>query len=142
MLKKIILSVLGLGIAGFLLIQLVPYGRNHTNPPVIQEPTWDSPATRTLAARACFDCHSNEVIWPWYSNLAPASWLVAHDVEEARGYLNFSDWAPGDVGLGDVQEVLQNGEMPPVQYRLMHKASRLTPAEQQQLLDGFLKTLQ
>ena len=54
-----------------LLIQLVPYGRAHTNPPVVAEPNWDSPQTRELAVRACFDCHSNETTWPWYSNIAP-----------------------------------------------------------------------
>jgi hypothetical protein len=142
LLKKVILIVLAVGIGGFLLFQLVPYGKDHTNPPVVQEPAWDSPATRELAKRACFDCHSNEVVWPWYSSIAPASWLVAHDVEEARGYLNFSDWLPGDADLEDVQEVLQSGAMPPSQYKLMHKAARLTDAERQQLLDGLLKTLQ
>jgi hypothetical protein len=119
-LKKTILTLLIVAVVGFLLIQLIPYGRDHTNPPVVQEPAWDSPATRELAQRACFDCHSNQVVWPWYSHIAPASWLVAHDVQEARGYLNFS----------------------PPQYKLMHKASRLTAAERQQLLDGLLKTLQ
>jgi hypothetical protein len=142
LLKKIILIILVVGIGGFLLIQLVPYGKDHTNPAVVQEPAWDSPATRELAKRACFDCHSNEVVWPWYSSIAPASWLVAHDVEEARGYLNFSDWLPGDVDLDHLQRVIRNGEMPPPQYKLMHKAARLTDAERQQLLDGLLKTLQ
>ena len=65
----IILGVLCLG----LVIQLLPYGRDHTNPPVVAEPLWDSPQTRALAKRACFDCHSNETIWPWYTNVAPVS---------------------------------------------------------------------
>ena len=77
MLKKIILIIIVVAVGGFLLIQLVPFGRDHTNPPVVQEPNWDSPATRELAQRACFDCHSNETVWPWYSNIAPVSWLVA-----------------------------------------------------------------
>ena len=75
MLKKVLgfglLAVVGL----FVLIQLAPFGRNHTNPPVVQEPSWDSAETRALAKRACFDCHSNETVWPWYSNIAPVSWL-------------------------------------------------------------------
>src|SRR5574340_945670 len=71
-------------LAGFLLIQLVPYGRNHTNPPVTGEPRWDSPQTRALAARACFDCHSNETKWRWYSNIAPISWLIQRDVDSGR----------------------------------------------------------
>ena len=62
------LKGLGMGVALFVamfaVMQLVPYGRAHTNPPVIAEPAWDSPRTRELAARACFDCHSNETKWP------------------------------------------------------------------------------
>lgn len=141
MLRKLILVVLAVGLAGFLLIQLLPLGRDHTNPPVVQEPPWDSPATRALAVRACFDCHSNETVWPWYSNLAPASWLVARDVSEARGYLNFSDWLPGDVDLDDLEEVVAGGEMPPAQYKLLHPGARLTGAEGQQLLQGLLNSL-
>ncbi len=76
----------------FLLIQAVPYGRNHANSPNRTEPTWDSPTTRQLAVRACYDCHSNETIWPWYSNVAPVSWLVQRDVEEGRDEVNFSEW--------------------------------------------------
>ena len=64
----------------FGLIQLVPVQR--TNPPVVAEPPWDSPETRALAVRACFDCHSNETVWPWYAYVAPVSWLVAHDTDE------------------------------------------------------------
>ena len=75
MLKKVLGGGL-LAIGGlFVLIQLVRFGRNHTNPPVAQEPSWDSTETRALAERACFDCHSNETVWPWYSNIAPVSWL-------------------------------------------------------------------
>jgi hypothetical protein len=73
------------------LIQFVPYGRNHTNPAVIMEPTWDSPQTRQLAVRACYDCHSNETAWPWYTNVAPVSWLTQHDVDDGRHKLNFSE---------------------------------------------------
>ncbi|HEY5650870.1 MAG TPA: heme-binding domain-containing protein, partial [Acidimicrobiia bacterium] len=73
-------------------IQLVPYGRNHSNPPVVQEPAWDSQQTRELAVAACFDCHSNETEWPWYSNIAPVSWALQRDVDEGREELNFSEW--------------------------------------------------
>lgn len=83
----------GLGLlAAFLLIQLVPYGRDHVNPPVGTEPPWDSVATRYLAKQACFDCHSNETKWPAYSRVAPISWLIQHDVAEGREVLNFSEW--------------------------------------------------
>ncbi len=76
MLRKIILTLTALVVGGFLLIQLVPYGRNHTNPPVIQEPAWDSPQTQELFTRACADCHSNTTVWPWYSNVAPCLAVV------------------------------------------------------------------
>src|SRR5687768_3027163 len=76
---------LGVAIVGVLAaVQLVPYGRDHTNPPVRQEPAWDRPQTRALVARACFDCHSNETTWPWYSHIAPVSWLIQRDVVEGR----------------------------------------------------------
>jgi hypothetical protein len=79
-------------IGALLLIQLVPYGRDHDNPPVQSEPPWDSPDTRALARQACFDCHSNETEWPAYANIAPVSWLVQRDVDEGRAVLNFSEW--------------------------------------------------
>src|SRR5215216_1353338 len=76
----------------FVVLQLVPYGRRHDNPPTTREPAWDDPTTRALAVRACFDCHSNETRWPWYSYVAPVSWLTQRDVDEGRRELNFSEW--------------------------------------------------
>ena len=73
-------------------IQLLPVGAPRDNPPVVAEPAWDSPRTRELFVRACADCHSNQTRWPWYSRVAPASWLVAHDVAEGRRELNVSEW--------------------------------------------------
>ena len=90
MIKRIALSLIGLLLLAFVAIQLVPYGRDHDNPAVIAEPNWDSPQTRDLFMTACGDCHSYETEWPWYSNIAPVSWLVQHDVEEGREKLNFS----------------------------------------------------
>jgi Haem-binding domain len=80
------------GFITLLVIQLVPYGRDHGNASTTSEPIWDSPVTRALAKQACFDCHSNETEWPAYSHIAPASWLVQHDVDEGRAALNFSEW--------------------------------------------------
>ncbi|GAB4273901.1 MAG: hypothetical protein Kow0080_21840 [Candidatus Promineifilaceae bacterium] len=131
-------------VGGFLLIQLVPYGRSHTNPPVIREPNWDSPQTRELAQRACFDCHSNETIWPWYSNIAPFSWLTQHDVEEGRQKLNFSEWGSGREGerAHEMAETILEGEMPPVIYLPTHPNARLTDAEKQALIAGLQSTAQ
>src|SRR5262249_43131439 len=76
-------------IAGiFLLMQVVPCGRTHSNPVTIQEPPWSSARTRELAVRACFNCHSNQTQWPWYANVAPLSWVVEADVDGARSTIN------------------------------------------------------
>lgn len=123
-----------------LLIQIVPYGHNHTNPPVAQEPPWDSPQTRELAMRACGDCHSNETQWPWYSNIAPLSWLVAHDVDEGRSKLNFSEWNRPQEDAEDAAKLVKEGEMPPGYYGMMHKSAQLSQAEKDALIKGLLAT--
>jgi mono/diheme cytochrome c family protein len=131
-----LLAILGL----FVLIQLVPYGRDHSNPPVVAEPAWDSPHTRALAAAACFDCHSNETRWPWYTNVAPFSWLTQNDVDNGREALNFSEWdRPQEAE--ELAEVISDGEMPPWYYRLLHSAADLSDREKQQLIDGLRATL-
>ena len=136
--KKMIGIVVGVVLLGgvilFGVIQLVPYGRDHSNPPVVQEPTWDA-ETRAIAQKACFDCHSNEVVWPWYSNIAPVSWLGEHDVEEGRGKLNFSDWTRRH--SDEIGEVVAEGAMPPAQYLVMHPDAKLTQAEKQILMQAF-----
>ena len=133
---KILGIIVLIGIVLFALIQLVPYGRNHKNPPVVQEPNWDA-QTRAIAKKACFDCYSNEVTWPWYSHIAPVSWLVQRDVYEGRRKLNFSDWGRGGRETGELAEVIQAGEMPPFQYTLIHTSARLTAAEKQTLIQGL-----
>lgn len=142
LLKKIVKWGGGLLVVGLVGIQLVPYGRNHTNPPVQNEPNWDSPETLALAERACFDCHSNETTWPWYSNVAPIFWLVQHDVEEGREVLNFSEW--GSNGEGEegeeMAEAIWEGEMPMPVFLLAHPEARLTDAELDQLAQGLLVT--
>ncbi len=134
---RLIIILIVLGVGFFLLIQLVPYGRSHQNPAVGQEPSWDSPQTRALAQRACFDCHSNETTWPWYSSVAPISWLIQHDVDEGRQRLNFSAWSGGGRALREVGEVIAGGEMPPFYYTIMHPNAGLTDAEKQQLIQGL-----
>ena len=117
-------------------IQLVPYGRDHTNPSVTQEPAWDRPQTRVLAARACFDCHSNETVWPWYSNVAPMSWLIQRDVDEGRRKLNYSDWNRAQKEARGSAKSVTKGEMPPWFYALPGTSARLTPAERATLIAG------
>ena len=128
-------------VGGFILIQLVPYGRDHTNPPIQSEPNWDSPETRALAKTACFDCHSNETNWGlWYESVAPSSWLVQHDVEEGRQYLNFSEWDQNGQPreIDELWRVVENGSMPPGQYLILHAEAKLT-AEQANLLAAGLR---
>jgi hypothetical protein len=132
---------IALAVAGFVLIQLVPYGRDHTNPPVSGEPVWNTAATRALAVRACFDCHSNETVYPWYSNVAPMSWLLQRHVTEGRRKLNFSTWGRGEQEVEHLARMIQSGEMPGWDYLLLHPEARLTGAEKQQLIDGLTKTL-
>lgn len=127
-------------LGGLLVIQFVPYGRDHANPPVVAEPSWDSSQTRELAARACFDCHSNETVWPWYSNVAPLSWLVQRDVDEGREHLNYSEWNRPQEGE-ESAETVREGSMPPRSYLLTHPDARLTATELAALVDGLAATL-
>lgn len=140
MVKRGLLWALIGGVCFVLLIQLVPYGRDHSNPPVVTEPKWDSQQSRDLAVRACFDCHRNESVWPWYSNIAPVSWLVQRDVDEGRRRLNSSDWASNTRRADRLAGALAEGEMPPFYYVWIHPTAQLTSAEAAQL-SGALSSL-
>lgn len=130
-LRTIVLALVVL----LILAQLVPYGCTHRNPPVKGEPPFDA-TTRALAVRACFDCHSNQTKWPWYSYVAPMSWLVQHHVDEGREELNFSEWPHSGEG-DEAGEDVRDGSMPPRSYLWMHSEARLTPAEREQLARGL-----
>ncbi len=137
MAKKSLLWVVVVLVVLFGLIQLIPYGRDHSNPPTTQEPQWDSPQTRALVATTCFNCHSSETKWPWYSNIAPASWLVMRDVQEGRSMLNFSEWDRPQPLAGEAAEVVLEGEMPPSYYLLLHPEARLTNEQRSSLANGL-----
>lgn len=146
MLKRTLLAtglILAIALGLFLVIQLVPIGLLRTNPPVAAEPPWDSAATRALAQRACFDCHSNETVWPWYSKVAPVSWLVVLDTVRGRRALNFSEWGTGrrQHEVDEVGRIVTRGEMPPSTYLLAQPKARLTADERQQLANGLLQSL-
>ena len=125
----------------FLLLQLIPFGKNQTNPPTTAEPKWDSPQTRQIAKEHCFQCHSNETDWTWYSKIAPASWLIYLDVVNARDEFNFSEWDTSPGYVGDLIEAVQSGEMPPIQYWIFHPQSRLTQEQKQLFIQGLTNTL-
>ena len=139
---KVVLVSLAWLVGIFVLMQAVPYGRTHSNPPTIEEPPWDSPRTRELAARACFDCHSNQTKWPWYANLAPFSWVVQFDVDTARTVINFSEWNR-PYALSDYAGMrTRDGNMPPDKYIVAHPEADLTPAEREELARGLDATIQ
>ena len=152
LMRKWSVRVLVAGVAVFGLIQLVPYGRNHTNPPVRRSVKWDSARTEELARGACLDCHSNLTTWPWYSNIAPVSWLVYADVQGGRGSLNFSAnrWrrlippsgtSPRTPERRTSSRPCATAPMPPWQYKPTHPAGRLSNAERTELANGLAKTL-
>ena len=138
-LRRLILGLFLIGVVGFVAIQLVPYGRDHTNPPVTGEPKWDSPATRAFAVTACFDCHSNQTVWPWYSNIAPMSWLIQHDVDEGRDALNWSTWGAGH-GESESAESVREGSMPPFVYLIAHPNANFSQADKDAFIRGLIAT--
>lgn len=132
--------ILGIAVA-VVLIQFIPYGKDYTNPPVVKEPQWDSMQTKVLFDKACANCHSNKTTYPWYSKVAPISWLVAFDVEEGRDHLNVSMWGVQKRNKGDeAAKEVKGGDMPPFYYLPTHPEAKLTQAETQQLILGLEKT--
>jgi hypothetical protein len=118
------------------LIQLIPADR--TNPPVRIDV--DAPdEVKEILRRACYDCHSHETRWPWYSRVAPVSWWIADHVEHGRGDLNFSEWPALDfytqeLAFKDIEEQITNGEMPLRNYTILHPEARLTDDERETIL--------
>ncbi len=138
--RRIIYWVVG-GLVGlFILMQLIPVAQ--TNPAVTREVKWDSAQTRELAKRACFDCHSNETLYPWYSKIAPVKFVLANHINEGRQALNFSQWDGPNEDFEEVQEVIEKNQMPLKDYLLMHPEAKLTDAEREQLLNGLSVTFQ
>jgi hypothetical protein len=123
----------------FLIAQAVPYGRSHSNPPVTGEPAWDTPQTRDLMARACFDCHSNETVWPWYSNIAPISWALTMHVDEGRRKVNYQEWDRPQREADNTLEVVKEGSMPPAYFTFggLHSDANLSDAELSALVRGL-----
>ncbi|MGE5353602.1 MAG: heme-binding domain-containing protein [Acidobacteriota bacterium] len=124
------------------IIQFIPVKKD--NPPSATEVKWDSPQTRSLARRACYDCHSNETTWPYYSHIAPVSWFLSDHVHEGRRHLNFSQWNyPRDREIKKARSMvrqIREGEMPLDSYIWMHPTAKLTDREKQQLITGIEKT--
>ncbi len=128
-------TVLGLA-AVVAIAQLFPAER--TNPPVRSDV--EAPGEiKAILRRACYDCHSHETRWPWYTRVAPFSWWIVSHVDEARGDLNFSDWPVYDfdlqeMALRDIQEQVGSGKMPLRSYKIIHPDARLNRAERDALV--------
>jgi cytochrome c551/c552 len=126
----------------FVLIQFIAVDKS--NPPVTAD-ILTPPEVKAILRRACYDCHSNETVWPWYSQVAPFSWLLAHDVHEGRAELNFSSWDQYNTReqikkMKKSWEEIQEGEMPPWYYLSMHQDAALADADHQVLHAWALST--
>ena len=132
--------LIGVGGALFLASQLVPAPR--TNPPVtglVDAP----PAAMEVLRRSCWDCHSNETVWPWYSKVGPVKFLIVRDVNEGRKHLNFSEWDRRSPerrahALEEIVEETSEGEMPLWFYLPLHPEAELTQADLRILRDWAL----
>ena len=119
------------------LIQLVPVRRD--NPPVRSEV--EAPRqVKAILERSCYDCHSHRTRWPWYSHVAPVSWLVARDVHEGRDEVNFSDWPAFDFEKQDdlfkhIAKQVERKKMPLPIYLTMHPGARLSDEERRVVVD-------
>lgn len=110
---------------------------NTVNPPIEGDVSASLPVN-TILRRACYDCHSNQTVWPWYSQIAPVSWLVAHDVKEGRRELTFSKWSTYNAKkrtkkLKEIAKEVGEGAMPPWYYVLVHSDAQLADADRETL---------
>jgi hypothetical protein len=142
--KYLAIGIVALAIA----IQFIRPDR--TNPPIDPEKdilgvAYLKPDVRAVLERSCFDCHSNRTRWPWYSQVAPVSWLVNDDVQQGRRHLNFSEWRGYKIGrqLSKLESLIgevDKGEMPPKTYLLMHGNATLS-ANERDLVSGWAESL-
>lgn len=140
--KNRILYGLAITAAIFAIIQVIPLKR--TNPPVVSDlPA--PPEVKAILKASCYDCHSNETVWPWYSKVAPVSWLIYRDTIVGREHLNFSDWnqySPQQQAriLTGVMRRIRRGSMPPWFYTIKHTDGKITP-EKLAVLDAWVAKL-
>jgi hypothetical protein len=149
-LKKQLKWIIVAAVVAFAALQLT--NPAHTNPPVKNDflAVMNPPANiATMFRSACYDCHSDETRWPWYSRVAPVSWTVAHDVNNGRAELNLSEWPTDDPKrawkkMGTMSDEIDQKDMPLKKYTLIHKDARLTDDQRNELtqwLEGQIKAL-
>ena len=137
---------IGIGIIVVLVVMQF-FRIDKTNPPVdnskdllyIAEANED---VTLLVRKACYDCHSNETTYPWYTNVAPVSWWIKHHIDEGREELNFSEWTKYDAEKADHKleecvEMLEEGEMPLSSYTITHGEAELSEEDKHKLMDWF-----
>ena len=143
MVKKILKIVLIVLAVAFIVIQF--FRPNFSNPPenpadTLEASTQLPPEVETILTRSCKDCHSNRTEYPWYSNIAPSSWLLSSDINEGRKQLNISVWntysIPKKVNrLGDICDQVSSGAMPLPSYLWIHWNARLKEGDAKTLCD-------
>ena len=135
MMGKLFKALVWLGILALIGIQFVPVDRS--NPPVTGEVSAEDHVMEVLRG-ACYDCHSNETQWPWYSRVAPVSWRVAEHVRKGRRNLNFSQWdemtaEDQEEAKEEIWEKVERGAMPLSDYLRMHPEAVLTEPQREAL---------
>jgi hypothetical protein len=138
--KKALIGIVAAAIAAAGGSLIHPFGTlmsAGSSPGILRDAQID-PQTLALVQRACQNCHSQQTVWPWYSHVAPASWLLARDVQQARMHMNLSRWqdySPDDRLrlLSEIGSAVRNREMPVQRYLLVHPDARLTDAERRQI---------
>lgn len=134
------LVVSGLVVVG--LIQLVPYGRDRTQPPITGEPQWATAETRSLMVRACYHCHASEVEYPAYASIAPSSWAVQSHINGGRSEVNYQQFATNPGAADETIEVIRDGSMPPAYFTRfgLNPEAALTDEEKATLIAGLQRT--
>lgn len=138
--KKIYRNILLVLLGIFILIQFIPVDRSN---PKSEAEIFVAADVKTILKNSCYDCHSNQTVWPWYSYVAPVSWLVSNDVNEGREHLNFSNWEKLNAKkkahkLDEIWEHVEKDEMPLPIYTFMHPSAKLT-IEQKAILKNLTR---
>lgn len=141
---KIFNIILAIIITLLFAIQFMPVKTN--NPPALSD--FSGPENiKAILQRSCYDCHSNLTHWPWYSQIAPISWLISHDVQEGREHLNFSTWDSYSIKkqthkIEEIWEHVEKAEMPPKTYLYLHSKAKLSAADKEAMKNWAIPTVE
>jgi hypothetical protein len=143
--EKAIWLIGALLLSGWMLAQFIPIWRlepsmDPRNPPVKHSLYWSSPEADALMHNICYECHSNETVYPIYTRIAPVSWIAAQHVNEGRSHLNFSEQPLEAISPDLLIAYIQADLMPPPLYRSVHPEANLTPAQKIILIEGIRHT--